>query len=55
MKGSKVEVSDLMSDVVQMPPSRYPYAVSDGKASRVDAIPPAVAQRSGVRPTISSE
>jgi two-component system nitrate/nitrite response regulator NarL len=53
MKGSKVEVSDLMSDAVQIPPSRYPYPVSDGKVSRVEAISPPLALRSGARPTIS--
>jgi two-component system, NarL family, nitrate/nitrite response regulator NarL len=52
MKGSKVEVSDLLSDVVQ-PPSRYPYAVSDGKASRVAAISHPLGHRSGSYPTIS--
>jgi two-component system, NarL family, nitrate/nitrite response regulator NarL len=53
MKGSKVEVSDLSSDVVQMPPSRYTYALPDGRTSRVEAIPPALPQRSGMRPTVS--
>jgi len=53
MKGSKVEVSDLMSDAIQIPPSRYPYAVSDGNASRVEAISPPLALRPGTRPTIS--
>ena len=42
-----------MSDAVQIPPSRYPYAVSDGKASRVEAISPPLALRPGTRPTIS--
>ena len=53
MKGSKVEVSDLMSDAIQIPPSRYPYAVSDGNASRVEAISPPLALRPGTRPTLS--
>ena len=53
MRGSKIEGTDLTSDVVQMQPSRYAYGVSDARASRVEAIPPPLALRSGNHPTIS--
>lgn len=54
MKGSKLEGSDLTSDVVQIQPSRYAYGVSDGSASRAEAIPSPLAPRSGIRSTMSS-